>query len=475
MSTAVSSFTPSPDKELVYDNEVDPFDLIMIRTEDNPRFRTSGFGLGLFDVVPDFGRFQETFERISRVVPRFRQKVVEPAFRTGPARWVYDADFDIDFHVRRIALPAPGSIRQLLEFTEKEGARGFDLGRPLWEMFLVEGINEGPYPAAMMMKPHHALTDGIGAVQLGYTMYDFEREVDHGPMPPIPTAEDLTPLELSRQHLRQLPGRTLGRLGGLARGTLGVGARALHEPGAFAKDTAELVGSIGRVLSTATTDPSPLLAPRSLGRHMEYLDHSVTEFRQAAHAAGGSINDAYLAALTGALRRYHDAMGMPVDEIPVAIPVNVRKETDTAGGNHWAAARLTLPIAEVDPARRIKKIHAIVHGAIHEPALDALGFAMPLAAGLPDFLMGALSGIVSASDLQASNVAGYPDKPFVSGARIERRVAFGPLPGVPLMAVMYSEGGHAVTGIHCDTASFTDTDLFRQCLEDGYGEVLALG
>ena len=159
----------------------------------------------MLDVVPDPDRLREAFDRASRIVLRLRQHVVVPALPVAAAEWITDPDFDLDFHLRRVRLPEPGTIRHLLDFSTQVMSAPFDTARPLWEVQLIDGITEGEYPAALLVKFHHAITDGIGGVELFRQLYDFEREVDRGPLPPIPSPEDVSSTDLARNALRRLP------------------------------------------------------------------------------------------------------------------------------------------------------------------------------------------------------------------------------------------------------------------------------
>lgn len=198
------------------------------------------------------------------------------------------------------------------------------------------------------------------------------------------------------------------------------------------------------------------------------------DLHRAAHAAGGSINDAYLAGLCGGLRRYHEALGVPIATLPMAVPVNLRAEADPAGGNRFAGVNLAAPVGVADPGVRIQKIRKQMISRREEAAIDVMGAVAPLLSLLPDVALEAMSSTVISSDVQASNVPVFPGDTYVAGAKVLRQYGIGPLPGVAMMVVLVSRGGFATVTARYDCAAIADPDLFAQCLREGFDEVLAL-
>ncbi len=199
------------------------------------------------------------------------------------------------------------------------------------------------------------------------------------------------------------------------------------------------------------------------------------QLRRAAKAAGGSVNEAYLAAVLAGVRRYHDSVGMPVVEIPMAVPVSLRRDHDPVSGNRFAGIRFAGPVAELDPAARIRRLRELIATARAEPALDALRVFAPLLARLPGALLDALGGRVMRHDLQASNIPGYPVPVYFAGTEVLRCYPFGPVPGVAVMTVLVSHVGVCYIGVNVDLDAVREPDLFDTCLQEGFAEVLALG
>ena len=153
--------------------ELSPLDYLFHRGESHPSTRSAFLNLEILDRPADWGRLREAMDRASRVVIRMRQKVVIPPLPTTPPRWVVDPDFDLDYHLRRVALPAPGTLRQLLDLAELTLQSPLDTSRALWEGVYVEGL-EGDR-SALLLKLSHAITDGLGGIALFEQIYDTER------------------------------------------------------------------------------------------------------------------------------------------------------------------------------------------------------------------------------------------------------------------------------------------------------------
>jgi hypothetical protein len=286
---------------------------------------------------------------------------------------------------------------------------------------------------------------------------------------------DLTPNEMLQAAIRRAPlslAETVFRVGERAARIALTTARHPHESAA---ETAGYVRSLRRVMSGPPTSPSPLLQERGLRRRLFVLEVGQDALRAGSKAAGGSLNDGYLAALCGALRHYHEQLGLPVASVPVAIPISLRTGDDPAGGNRWAGARLALPVHEEDPVERIRDIRQQILEARHEPATSAMSLVAPVAARLPMWLLTTLfSGIGMGVDIQASNVPGSPEPFYISGARVIKMFPFGPLPGPAAMITLHSYAGTCFIGVNLDPAAITEPDLFMSAFDDGLSDIVAL-
>ncbi len=334
----------------------------------------------------------------------------------------------------------------------------------------MEGLPEGR--SALLVKLHHSTTDGMGGFQLFSKLHSRTREHNPDkPQPAAPTPEWISPTDLLFEQLSRDARSAPSGLRKVAEALVG----AVNEPERTMRDAVKFVESLGRVMSDPEVEGSPLLYKRSLGWHFMALDVEFADLRAAAKETGGTINDVYLASLLGAFRMYHAKLGYAIQEMPIAIPISVRRSDDEEGGNKFAGARFAAPVGIADPRERIKAIGELVRTAREEPAIDGMAFFAPALARLPAALLGSLAGnFTKANDLQASNVPGFREELFIAGARIERLYGFGPLPGCATMITLVTHGGYCCVAANVDRAAVTDPDLFGQCLVDGFSEVLAL-
>jgi len=446
-------------------------DYLLHRGEANPRTRSGIMALEILDTTPDWERFRTRFEHASRRVLRLRQKVVVPTLPTAAPRWVVDPDFNLDFHVRRLRVAEPGTLRQVFDLAEVMLQSPLDIARPLWTATLIDGLADGR--AATLLHLSHAVTDGVGSVEMFSHIYDLERDPPAGPPPPQPIPQDLSPTDLMREGLNHLPEAVVDGVRGALWGAASVVGRAVLRPASTVAGALSYARSSVRVMSRAA-EPSPLLRRRSLATRTEAIDIPLSDLHRAAKAGGGSINDAYLAGLCGALGRYHEALGVPIATLPMAVPVNLRAESDPAGGNRFTGVNLAAPLGTADPVARMRKIRAQMTQRRDEPAMDVIGSIAPLLSVLPTPLLESMTGSVVASDVQASNVPVYPGDTYLAGAKILRQYGIGPLPGVAMMVVLISRGGCCTITTRYDRAAVRHEDLWARCLVEGFDEILAL-
>lgn len=451
------------------------FETLTWRIEADPRLRSTLTLVDILDSPPEWDRLVAAHDWGTRMVPRFRQRVVEPALPVGPAQWAVDPTFDLSHHLQRVRIPSPGSLRQVLDLAQDLAMAGFDRTRPPWDGTLVEGLEGGR--AAYILKLHHSATDGMGGIQLLSQMHS--RTTEHNPdkpQPPAPAPRHVTSGGLLVDEV------TRGILGApaatrhAAAGILGMAARAVGRPDQAIEDSLRLLRSAQRMLTPPSSPPSPLLARRSATWHFEAHELPLAELRAAAKSAGGSVNDAYLAALLGAFRLYHEEFGVEIDWLPIAIPISLRTSDDPMGGNKFAGARFAAPVGEVDPGTRVRKVREFVLSAREDAAQDAMAILAPLLYRLPTALLVQLVGqAAKGHDLQASNVPGIGHPVYLAGARITHMFPFGPLGGSAAMASMVSHNGTCCIGVNLDPSAVTDPEAFARCLRAGFDEVLGLG
>ena len=303
--------------------------------------------------VPDWD--EVLVDRLERVT---RQDADAPAARRtddapGAPALGNDPDFDLRFHLRRVTAPAPGTFATVLEMARNAQMSEFDHARPMWTMTLVDGLTDGA--AALLVKLHHSMADGIGALQIGMLVFDLQEEpADLGPLPPIP-ASTPGPVDAVRYGLEYDVG-VAGRL--VRTATLG-GAKALlgsvRDPMGSARSAAATTASVYRTVRPINTTSSPLMTERRMVRELGVHEVPLAPLKAAAHAGKARLNDAFLAGVTGGLRLYHERHSAPVDELHVTMPISIRTDGDAQGGNRITLMRFAVPVSVTDPRRRIRE------------------------------------------------------------------------------------------------------------------------
>lgn len=444
-------------------------DTIMWMVESDPLLRSTILGVVVLAATPDFERIRQRMERVTHQVPALREKVVPVPLHPTTLQWVRDHDFDLRYHLRHIQLPAGSSLQALLDWARTEAMSGFDSARPLWEFTLVEGLDGGR--AAFVMKAHHVVTDGIGAVQLAAHLFDFEPEPAPGESP----IHEPAPRISSVDQLRDVVLHDVAGALDFARHQLGsVVPNLLHavrHPDHAVGEVVETARSIGRLLAPATTPKSPVMVGRMLSSDFRVLEVPLPALHRAAKAAGGRLNDAFLAGITAGLHRYHAHHGHDVHELRVAMPVSLRADDDPAGGNHVSVMRFVLPVDTPHVADRITAMHEVVDGIRQERSLQHTEAVAGFLNLMPRGVIGAmLKGV----DFLASNVPGVPVPMWLEGAAVERFFPFGPTAGSAVNVTLMSYHGVCCMGVNSDAAAVPDPDVLLDCLRAGFDEVCAL-
>jgi len=455
---------------------MNPLETAMWRAESaDRRLRVTVSLLELLDPAPDWDRLLAAHEWASRMVPRMRQRVVEPALALGTPVWVTASDFDLSRHMHRILLPAPGTLRQLLDVVQDFAAAPLDRDRPLWEALLVEGLADGR--AGYVAKSHHSVTDGLGAVQLMMRLHSRTAEHDPDrPEPPVPAAGEASRAGLFAGQVadavRATPMAAV-RQGTRALGTLTRPWDAASRAAGQALSAVRLVGQ-----GAAAPSGSALLARRGGGWLFEVIEVPLADLKAGAKAAGGSLNDGLLAAVIGGFRRYHEQQGAPVDRLTVGFPISLRAQDDPQGGNRFTGARFAAPMAETDPAARIAAVRQFVLGARAASATtaDTVPAALaPVIGWLPAPVVSTISGrLTSTNDVQVSSIPGVPFPVYIAGSRITHMYPFGPLPGCAAMITLISHNGDCCIGINTDTLAVTDPGRLTDDIRAGLDEVVEL-
>jgi diacylglycerol O-acyltransferase len=461
--------------EFEFEPRMSDSDALMWSIEKDPLLRSTITTIFMLDCMPDRAQFRSRMDRVSRLVPRLRQRVLGHPMSIAPPRWEIDPNFDLDYHLRWVKAPGDGSRRDVLDLAEPIGMQGFDRARPLWEFTVVDGLADGR--AAVIAKIHHSITDGVGGVKLLMELLDLERTPETmAPMPDAPPAARLGERTRMRDAVQYETGRATRALLGAAGATARETRRVASDPVGAGMDVVRGTASLARLLRPVTAPMSPLMTDRSLSMRFDELDLSLAELKAAASVVSGRLNDAFVAGVAGGFRRYHEKHGHDVDQLRMTMPINVRTEAKAnVAGNQFAPARFPVPVGIEDPIERMEAIRKLVEHERAEPALTLTDTIANVLNRLPATATTSVFGaMLKGVDFVTSNVPGPPIPVYMAGARIDAQYAFGPMTGSAANIVLLSHCDHVHLGINTDPAAIPDPDVFVACLRDSFEELIAL-
>jgi diacylglycerol O-acyltransferase / wax synthase len=406
------------------------------------------------------------------LVPRYRQRVVEVPGQLANPVWVDDPEFNIDYHVRRSGLPRPGTEAQLLDLVSRLTSRPLDRKRPLWEVYLVEGLADGR--VAVITKTHPALVDGLSAIDIGQVLLDVAPDA---PAPePAPWKPRRPPggAELVLQALDEYRRRpssavetaraaitdvrsTAARLGGLAGGLLRTARQAV-----------------------LPAPNSPLNAPIGRQRRVALARAELGDIKTIRKAHGGTVNDVLLNVVTGALREWLLSRGEPVvagTSVRALVPISMRDD-DAGVGNRVSSYLVDLPVGEPNPRVRLTRLSYAMRGTAQQgrtvgaDSLIALtGFAPPTLHALGARAARGLSRRLF--NLVVTNVPGPQVPLYAAGSRMLEVFPVVPLASGQGLAVgMTSYHGRVFFGLNADRDSVGDVDVLADLIEQEVAELV---
>lgn len=407
-------------------------------------------------------------ERI-HLVPRFRQRVAFPPFRAGRPVWVDDADFDVSFHLRRAALPTPGGRRELADFVQRVHSRPLDRSKPLWEMYLIEGVEDGY--VAILSKSHHAMIDGLSGMDIATVMFDFAPEP--APLRPKPWRPEPEP---SAAEL--LVGSVVEQVTHPVQSAIEGTARALRAPRDALEQVGRVLGGARSLLARGIAPAGPFNVPIGPNRRFAMAEVPVADAKQVKNALGGTVNDVVLAAVAGALRRLLQARELPVDGVTLRalVPVSTRDPSQQmALGNQVSMFFVDLPVGEADPVDRLRRITEVTRELKSSYQAVAATALMNTARWAPATLHGLAARLLArqrVANLVVSNVPGPQVPLYLAGARL--MVAFPVMPlgeTLALSVAVTSLSGVMGFGFTTDWDAAPDIDVLPAGLLDAFEEL----
>ena len=408
------------------------------------------------------------------LVPRYRQKLAFPPLETGRPLWVDDPRFNLEYHVRHTALPDPGDEAGLLTLVGRIFSQPLDRTKPLWELWLVEGLASGGF--ALVSKTHHALVDGIAGLDLTTVLFDLAAEAVEAAEPEepwIPSPEP-SPAALAAAGL-----------GGAARATVSLATStvaAAAQPQALLARAREIAEGVGEVAWTALNAPpeTPFNVPPGPHRRIATVQAGLDEMRAVKEAFGGTVNDVVLAVVTGALAFFLQARGRRTDgvELRACVPVSVRTpEQSGALGNQLTQVLAPLPVFLEDPVERLRYVSEAMQDlkeskqALGAKAIaDAQDFAPPT-------IMAQASRMTFAGrfyNLLVTNVPGPQFPLYLLGRRLEAAYPVPFLAGDRALAIaILSYDGGMNFGLMGDYDALPDLDLVAEGIEGSLAGLVA--
>jgi diacylglycerol O-acyltransferase / wax synthase len=422
----------------------------------------------------------KTVEQRLPQIPRYRQKVQEVTFGLARPVWIDDRDFDITYHIRRSALPSPGDDAQLHELIARLASRPLDKSRPLWEMYLVEGLARNR--VAIYTKSHQALVNGMTALEVGHVIVDrAQRPPEFGEDIWIPGREPS-----SAQLLLGAVGDWMARPGA----QLGAVRSSLTEVATnagYLADVGRRIAHTARSVVRGTAPSSPLNTTVSRNRRFTVASGSLEDYRSLRSRYDCDINDVVLAVVAGALRNWLLSRAEPVTPtatVRAMAPMSVYPDADVDGDgpgqpiSEVAPFLIDLPVGERNPVVRLSQIS---HATESQPAAGSLvdartivtlsGFAPPTLHAMGTRVATNYSARVF--NLLMTNVPGPQSQMYVAGAKLLETYAVPPLLHNQVLAIgVTSYAGNVYFGINADRDAMSDVDVFPSLLAESLDELL---
>jgi WS/DGAT/MGAT family acyltransferase len=486
------------ERELRFERRMSDTEALMWNVERDPWLNPNGGMVSVLDRPIDFEQFRRRMRYAVAKIPRLRQRVVPGLGRLSPPLWASDPEFDFDYHVRHLRLPAPAKgvdgLRQLYDLSTRFYEDPFDRTRPLWLFVVLDGLEGGG--GALFWKCHHSITDGFGLVRLS-EMY-MERAAD-APLPPevdldaiiaLAVAEEASEAKAQGGDRAGNPLDVAGRSAAHAwRRQAGITRRAAGEVALWSADPVRIKDmsdeALGSLRSLAgelggggdVAGGSPLWSARSRRRHLESLQIPLDDVRAAGKALGGTVNDVFVAGAVDGALRYHAQRGAEVEALNLSFVVSTRTDAGSAG-NAFTPTRLQVPgtaMSDMGVAERFALVRdrmaARRAGVRGEGALNGL-------AGLANLLPTSLVARVARSqaahvDFATSNVKAAPFPLYISGAGLRYNATMGPVAGTAFNLTTVSYNGSLDMGAFIDPAAVSDPGDLRDCLQEAYSGLIA--
>jgi diacylglycerol O-acyltransferase len=411
--------------------------------------------------------YRSAIESVLHWIPRYRQILRWTPLEGWPV-WVDDRHFNLNYHIRHIALPKPGTTEQLQELASRIFGRRLDRSRPLWEIWVIEGV-EGGDQFALLNKVHHCMIDGAAGADLSQILFSPSSNVELPKAAPYLPRPEPSPTEL---FLDSASARVSG-VASLATKML----RAMAEPEQFLAEGSKRLTALGELgkWSLRPASETPINGRLTPHRRCEWMTMPLDDIRELRRVLGCTVNDLVLATVCGAMRRYFLRRRVDPTELDfrISAPVNVRRAEDAGKmGNHVSSWIVRLPLGEADPMAQLNDIRSSTEQLKRTHASLAIETVMGVAEHLPpSWIRRGVAMSEGPINMVVTNVPGPQVPLYCVGSRL-----LGVYPMVPLLqgaglgVALFSYEGKLGWGFNADYELVPDLDLlvgdFRKAFED---------
>lgn len=411
-----------------------------------------------------------TYEDVQKVVearmhlaPKLRQRVLPVPGNLARPLWADDERFDLDFHLRRAAIPSPGGRLQLERAVGRVLSRPLDRSKPLWELYVFEGL-EGRR-TAVLLKMHHALADGIGGMLIGSTLFDLEPDAPLGPPPKEAWSPQAPP---SREQLMREAAKEM-----LMHPAEAI-TYAVQTPARAAQGVMQTLSGVGSIAGMGATPPGPFDGQIGPARRFATAETPFERFREAKTALGGTVNDVVLTAVAEGLHELLTSRGEPTKgrDLRVMVPVSVRSKAERGDvGNRVAPAVVDIPVGRMRPGARLAKIRKATESLKSSSMAVSADSIIGLGAYAPPALHAMAARLVSRGrwfNLVVSNVPAPQVPLYIAGAKLEANYPAMPLGEISGLSVACTSlGGTMAFGLTADWDALPDIEILARGIEHG--------
>lgn len=423
--------------------------------------------------APDIDTVRDHVASRLHLIPRYRQKLAIPRFEAGRPFWIDDPRFNINYHVRDSALPAPGSDEQLQQLIARMFSQRLDRAKPLWELWIVHGLKDGRF--ALISKTHHSVVDGIAGIDITTVLLDAEREPSstiEPPEEPWKPAPEPSQAEMIAEGVKDFASLPLS----IAERAV----KAIEQPGSTIERVREAIEAVGEV-ARETLDPAPVTPLNlAIGSHRRYklVRASLADFKEIKDTLGGTVNDVVLTVVADGLGRWLRNRGFPTVELELRglVPVSTRSNRDL--GNQIAVMRGPLPVDDIDPVARFTRVRSAMNGL--KDSKQALGAEVIAGAQnfAPPTILAQASRINFSTRLFNLLVTNVPGPQFALYLLGRRALEAAPIPFLAerhaLAIAIVSYDGQLNFGLLGDYDAMPDIAFLRDGIAESIDELLEI-